>query len=146
MQIIHSALSKILTILHQHYYIFCRMKTSSVATALSFASVFITSVFGVRIEWRVILDCGSSGTRARLYNYDADITPSDRIISEYTPSNKVDRDALTVKPGIATFVGKAGGVNAYLAPLVNQAARWVPPHLAIVDYDLCLQHCRYAIL
>ena len=105
------------------------MKVSSVATALSFASVFITSVFGVNIEWRVILDCGSSGTRARLYNYDADITPSDRIISEYTPSNKVDRDALSVKPGISTFVGKAGGVNAYLTPLVNQAARWVPPAL-----------------
>jgi Golgi nucleoside diphosphatase len=105
------------------------MKVSSIATALSFASVFITSVFGVNIEWRVILDCGSSGTRARVYNYDADITPSDRIISEYTPSNKVDRDALSVKPGISTFVGKAGGVNTYLTPLVNQAARWVPPAL-----------------
>ena len=105
------------------------MKASSVAAALFFASVPITSVFGVRIEWRVILDCGSSGTRARLYNYDADIKPSDRIISEYTPSNKVDRDALSIKPGIATFVGKAGNVNAYLTPLVNQAARWVPPTL-----------------
>ena len=82
---------------------------------------------------------------ARLYNYDADITPSDRIISEYTPSNKVDRDALSVKPGISTFVGKAGGVNAYLTPLVNQNGGR-PPRLssegAIRGSDLTYHlHC-----
>ena len=77
------------------------------------------------MRWGVVLDCGSSGTRVHLYNWDHDVGLES--LAEFTPTRKEDQDLLidNIK-GISSFADVPAGVAPYITSLLDQAARWVP--------------------
>lgn len=74
---------------------------------------------GAAVEWGIVMDCGSSGTRVHYYNWD-----DAGSITEVT--DKGGESPLKVEPGISSFAGDEGAIAAYLQPLLAQAASWVP--------------------
>ena len=77
------------------------------------------------MRWGVVLDCGSSGTRVHIYNWDHDVGLES--LAEFTPTKKEDQDLLidNIK-GISSFADVPAGVAPYITSLLDQAARWVP--------------------
>ena len=73
-------------------------------------------------NWGVVLDCGSSGTRAHIFRWQ---DPS-ATVSEFFPPTKDDEDLLKLSPGISSFAAHPAGVRAYIAPLLQHVERWVP--------------------
>ncbi len=81
---------------------------------LSFAPAAADAAF-----WGIVLDMGSSGTRARIHTWDESAP-----LTEFKPSEDADADALEIKPGVAAM--RPQEIDGYLRPLLTQAARWVP--------------------
>ena len=77
------------------------------------------------IRWGIVVDCGSTGSRVHIYSWSA-FTP----IREFTPPTPEDEALLHATPGISTFANRPHDAAAYFAPLLVQAARWVPPAAA----------------
>jgi len=73
------------------------------------------------VSWGIVMDCGSTGTRVRLYSW-----PASGEVSEFEPDDPDDQAALETTPGISSFASSPDGVADYLRPLLVQAARWVP--------------------
>lgn len=85
-------------------------------------SPVVGAVNATNVSWGIVIDCGSSGTRVRLYSWRG---PADDV-SEFVPEDPGDQAALETTPGISSFAGSPDGVADYLRPLLAQAARWVP--------------------
>ena len=85
------------------------MRSLSPLVPLSFAHAVTAS------QWGIILDCGSSGTRARVFSWPEkgwSITEADV--------------ELEIEPGISSFANNPEALTAYLAPLLDQARLAVP--------------------
>lgn len=74
------------------------------------------------MPWGIVLDCGSSGTRAHIFSWQDEAS----TISEFFPTSKEDEDLLRLKPGISSFATNPEGVREYITPLLEQVTRWVP--------------------
>ena len=74
-------------------------------------------------EWGVVLDCGSSGTRAHIYSWTAGDVLS--LVETVPPAGPLQLDDY----GISHFaeINDPSGVGAYLEPLLQNASRVVPP-------------------
>ena len=76
-------------------------------------------------SWGIIADCGSSGTRLRLYFWENTLGASS--LNEFVPTNLVDQEALEDNTrGISSFVENPAGAKAYFLALLVQAERWIP--------------------
>jgi len=72
-------------------------------------------------RWGIILDCGSSGTRAKLFTWPS--SSSSWSIAEYTPEAEADEELLSTNPGISSYAGGTDGLEGYIDELLTQAAR-----------------------
>ena len=72
-----------------------------------------TSVLNSDIKFGIVIDCGSSGTRAHVYQW-TDIA----AISELSPSN--DKDVLEVEPGLSSYVSNPIQAGHDIARLLAQ--------------------------
>ena len=106
-----------------------REKSSTHDTTMTKALTLLFAL-GPAVEastrWGLILDCGSSGTRVRLYNWDAAAVFD---VREFVPAQKEDADKLEREPGISEFASDPSGAAPYIAALMAQAVRWVPSDL-----------------
>ena len=74
-----------------------------------------------RSQYGIIMDAGSSGTRARIYNFvdeDGSLDPSE--------VNQVKAEPRKEKPGLASFAGHPEDIEAYLQPLLDAAQKAIP--------------------
>lgn len=92
-------------------------------TVMAAASWFTHGSLSEEVSWAIVLDCGSTGTRLHMYRVSAG---SGEVLSEFTPPTDEDLELLKVEPGISDFVTTTAELDAYLSPLLLQAARWIP--------------------
>ena len=74
-----------------------------------------------RSQYGIIMDAGSSGTRARIYNFvdeDGSLDPSEVIQVKAEPRKE--------KPGLASFADHPEDIEAYLQPLLDAAQKAIP--------------------
>ena len=78
------------------------------------------------MRWGVVLDCGSSGTRVHLYNWDHDVGLES--LAEFTPTRKEDQDLLidNIK-GISSFADVPAGVAPYITSYSIRLPAGSPP-------------------
>jgi apyrase len=88
-------------------------------SALQLCALSTFAPCAVGAFWGIVLDMGSSGTRARIHTWDENVP-----LTEFKPEEEVDADALEISPGIATM--RPQDIDGYLRPLLTQAERWVP--------------------
>ena len=69
-------------------------------------------------RWSVIIDCGSSGSRARIYQVGFS-----GAVAEFLPKDAADQALLDVSPGISSFRSNPNGVTVYFEALLAQVAR-----------------------
>ena len=78
---------------------------------------------GASAVWGVVLDMGSSGTRARIHSWEQSVA-----MTEFVPEDSADKDALEISPGLADV--RPADIDGYLRPLIAQAVRWIPAEAA----------------
>ena len=74
-------------------------------------------------SFAVMLDAGSSGTRAHVYAWPSQADCDDRL------SNKLvfeKGDGFSANPGLSAFAGNISGIAAYMEPLMSSALASVP--------------------
>uniref|UniRef100_A0A6V4VXK1 Uncharacterized protein n=1 Tax=Prymnesium polylepis TaxID=72548 RepID=A0A6V4VXK1_9EUKA len=79
------------------------------------------------VVYSIIVDCGSSGSRAHIYHWSHD----DRaMVAEFLPPSAADEAALKVRPGIGALLGavtaNVSAMDDYLLPLLHRARQWAP--------------------
>lgn len=82
-----------------------------------------TAAYAAAPRHLVVLDAGSTGTRAHVFTYAA-TTRSSSYAAMQLPEPK-----LKTSPGLSSFAREPAGAVASLAPLLQFAASHVPPHL-----------------
>ena len=83
---------------------------------------FLPALVAASWSYGIIADCGSTGTRVYIYKW-SDTEP----LTEFIPVKQEDEDLLSKTPGISSFTGRPRDeIVSYFAPLLAQAARWVP--------------------
>lgn len=71
-------------------------------------------------QYAILFDCGSSGTRARIYHN------LETKLAEFIPPEDADAEKLEIKPGISSYVGDKDGFDQMWAGLLTEVKRWVP--------------------
>ena len=97
-------------------------RPASLLVGAIMASV-LTFAPGASAVWGVVLDMGSSGTRARIHSWEQSVA-----MTEFVPEDSADKDALEISPGIADV--RPADIDGYLRPLIAQAVRWIPAEAA----------------
>lgn len=94
---------------------------NATGVALLFGAMGALSMLptGVQAVWGVVLDMGSTGTRARIHSWE-----EGAALTEFVPESGDDEDALEISPGIAEL--PLGDVEGYLRPLIAEVTRWIP--------------------
>ena len=87
----------------------------------------------------VVVDCGSTGTRVSVFEWELNGGLRDRnlpvLIRSYPDNStngllrkgKCQYHCIQTEPGLDKFVGNSSGVRASLEPLILWAEQWVPP-------------------
>ena len=78
---------------------------------------------GASAAWGIVLDMGSSGTRARIHSWEQTVA-----MTEFVPEDSADKDALEISPGLADV--RPADIDGYLRPLIAQVVRWIPAEAA----------------
>ncbi|PRP89552.1 ectonucleoside triphosphate diphosphohydrolase 1 [Planoprotostelium fungivorum] len=78
------------------------------------------------LEYGIIMDAGSSGTRIYVYQWFKENRPTLFVYQEISPLNATVSNLKTT-PGVSSFYNNPTGLNASLAPLISFAQKNIPP-------------------
>jgi Golgi nucleoside diphosphatase len=73
--------------------------------------------------YAVMLDAGSSGTRAHTYSWPSTAGCQDRLINKLVVE---EGEGFAIQPGLSAFAANISGIAAYMEPVVNAAMESVP--------------------
>jgi len=85
----------------------------------------------VSLKYAVIVDCGSSGTRAHIFNWPGNAT-GDRLLVEVQPSLDPQTGrplVIKIRPGLASLRDRADEASDYMKPVMDFISRHIPEDL-----------------
>jgi len=89
-------------------------------------ALFLHSFVDASTSWGIILDCGSSGTRLRIYTWTDTEPIFGHGVKQFTPPKSQDEELLETSLGISSFAPNPQDVKPYIKTLFEQALRWIP--------------------
>lgn len=90
---------------------------------LAFSTVQSKTSEADDLEYGIILDAGSSGTKLKIYTWDTKIDRKSRDTFKYDLTLMT---SLKFPPGIGTKANKLSAVPMYLAPIIETAKSTIP--------------------